>query len=155
MTKIESSIAGSEKLTGIFGYWPSFHDAEVHELHFLRGDVNPEKGVYKFPILTLKIHLWALTNEIDSKGFYVLRNHTLTTLKFEDVMEFEMGGFNHQNAMLSLSIKENPPRKGGLPCFAVTITEAFGMGASFECSRIEVVEASPSTPEGQLLPPSN
>jgi hypothetical protein len=31
MPTIESLIAGSEKLTNLFGHWPSFHDAEVLE----------------------------------------------------------------------------------------------------------------------------
>jgi hypothetical protein len=35
MAAIDSLIVGSEKLTTIFGYWPSFHDAEVSELHSL------------------------------------------------------------------------------------------------------------------------
>jgi hypothetical protein len=61
MENIESLIAGSEKLTNIFGYWPSFYDAEVLELHFDRGDIQPAKGIYKFPVLIFKIHLG--TNE--------------------------------------------------------------------------------------------
>ena len=48
MTNIETRIDGSEKLTRIFGYWPSFHDAEVIELNFWRGDVNPEVERYIF-----------------------------------------------------------------------------------------------------------
>lgn len=151
MENIESSIAGSEKLTSIFGYWPSFHDAEVLELHFLRGDVRPEKGVCKFPSLTLKIHLWALTKEVDTKGYLVLRNHTLTTLRFQEVNTFEMEGFNHQNAMMSLSIKQDQQTKGHLPSFAVTIQAAFGMGAAFKCTGVEVVDANPCTPEGKPL----
>jgi hypothetical protein len=150
MAGIEVSIAGSEKLTNIFGYWPSFHDAEVLELHFSRGDVRPSEGKYEFPILRLKIHLWALTKEVDSKGYFVLRNHTLTTLKFTDVGEFEMEGFNHQNAMISLHIERREERRGPSPdTFVVTIQEAFGMGALFKCASIEVVEASPCTPQAQ------
>lgn len=64
MASIESLIVGSEKLTKIFGYWPSFHDAEVLELHFVRGSVQPEKGVYDFPVLTLKVHVWQLTKRV-------------------------------------------------------------------------------------------
>jgi len=104
MANIDSLIAGSEKLTKIFGYWPSFHDAEVQELHFLRGNVQPEKGVYDFPLLTLKIHVWELTKDVDSKGYLILRHHTLTTLRFRDVFDFQMQGFNHQNAMLALNL---------------------------------------------------
>jgi hypothetical protein len=152
MANIELSIVGSEKLTDIFGYWPSFHDAEVLELHCLRGDVRPEKHLYTFPSLTWKTHLWKLTKEIDDKGFFVLAHHTLATLRFSDVSEFEMEGFNHQNAMMSLSIDRREERRGPSQfVLAVTIEPAFGMGARFECTGIEVVEAIPCTPEGQLL----
>jgi hypothetical protein len=56
MENIESLIQGSEKLTSIFGYWPSFHDAEIIDLHFWRGVVEPDQGRYDFPVLTLRIH---------------------------------------------------------------------------------------------------
>lgn len=68
MAGIESQIVGSEKLTAIFGYWPSFHDAEVLELHFWRGNIRTEKGIYDFPVLTLTIHVWELTKEVNPQG---------------------------------------------------------------------------------------
>ena len=61
MATIESLIKGSEKLTEIFGYWPTFHDAEIFELHFWRGRVDADKGIYDFPVLSLRIHVWALS----------------------------------------------------------------------------------------------
>ena len=57
MNNIESFIQGSEKLTNIFGYWPSFHDAEVHELNFRRREIETERNIYVFPVLKVKIHL--------------------------------------------------------------------------------------------------
>ena len=150
MAGIELSIAGSAKLTSIFGYWPSFHDAEVLELHFSRGDVRPSEAKYEFPILSLKIHLWALTKEVDSKGYFVLRNHTLTTLKFTDVGEFEMEGFNHQNAIFGLGIEQKTRDEGPTPYFAVDFEPSFGIGATFTCLRIEIVEAVPCDAEGSI-----
>ena len=71
MANIESHIAGSQKLIDIFGRWPSFHDAEVVELNFWRGQVKP--GVWDdrtiMPVLTAKIHIWI----------------ALATLRFEGV----------------------------------------------------------------------
>lgn len=151
MTNIESSIAGSQKITTIFGYWPSFHDAEILELHFLRGNVKPEKKIYDFPCLTLKIHLWELTKEVNAKGFLVLRYHTLAMLRFTDVFEFQMQGFNHQNAIMSLSIRCETRSNGPSPYFVVGIDPAFGMGSSFECLGIEIVDAIRCDEEGQPL----
>lgn len=83
MEKIEALIGGSEKLTEIFGYWPSFHDAEVIEMELRRGDVEPDAGHYVFPVLRVQVHLWEITNEVNS-GLLVLQKHTRTTLRFHD-----------------------------------------------------------------------
>lgn len=152
MTSIVSLIGGSEKLTSIFGYWPSFHDAEILELHFLRGDVRPDKGVYEFPVLTLRMHVWQLTKNVDAKGYMVLQHHTLTTLKFTDVSEFQMQGFNHQNAIMGLVVKSQQRTKGPSPYFVVELEPASGMGGSFECLGIEVVDSVPCTDDGRPLP---
>ena len=57
------------KLTSIFARWPSFHDAEIHDLHLQRGCINPEDQVYEFPLLTARLHLWLMTRDIRQKGF--------------------------------------------------------------------------------------
>ena len=100
-------IVGREKLTSIFGYWPSFHDAEVIDVQLWRGQVNADANADIFPVLTVKIHVWELTREVDSRGHLVRRHHTLTTLRFHDVIEFRMDGFDQQNAIFGLSIELN------------------------------------------------
>ncbi len=151
MSGIESQIAGSEKLTRIYGGWPTFHDAEVIELRHWRGQMKPgaewdESNV--LPTLTVTIHVF-----IELSG----SQHTLATLKFEDVDEYRMEGFNHQNAILSLAIVARDREKiAGFqelpPDFAVEFESAFGMSASFRCSRIEVVDAVPCTADDKVLP---
>ena len=152
MANIESLIRGSEKITNIFGCWPSFHDAEVLDLHFWRGHIDAGKGVYDFPVLTLKIHLWQLA-EVNSQGFLVLKHHTLTTLRFANVeQDFNMLGFNHQNAILELSITSVERTRIPSPYFSVEIVPAFGIGASFHCAQIEVVDATPCEEDGSARP---
>jgi len=151
MENIESLIRGSEKLTRIFGYWPSFHDAEIIDLHFWRGVVEPDQGRYDFPVLTLKIHVWELTNDVNSNGFLVLKHHTITTLRFFDVDDFRMEGFNHQNAILGLSVTHEQRAEGPSPYFAVHMDPAFCMGASFSCLRVEVVDALPCNEVGKPI----
>jgi hypothetical protein len=151
MANIESLIACGEKPTKIFGYWPSFHNAEIHELHFSRGDIQAEKSVYDFPFLTLKIHVWKLTKDLDSKGYFILRHHTLVTLRFRDVADFEMQGFNHQNAVMELALTSQEPKEGPSPYFSVEVVPAFGMSASFNCRGIEVIEAVSCGEDGKLI----
>ena len=141
MENIETLIQGSEKLTNIFGYWPDFHDAEVLELHFLRGRINAEEGQFDFPALTISMDLkeWAIPTE--PSGNTVLRRRIWATLHFADVDNFRMEGFNYQNAILGLCIDRLERPQGSSPYFTVHFDPAFGMGATFECLRIEVVDA--------------
>src|SRR5215467_15356442 len=104
MDKIETYIAGSEKLINIFGYWPDFHDAEILEINFWRGDVDPDQGRYDFPVFSITVHLWEMTNETDPKGFLKRRHHVAAKIRFFDVDYFQMKGFNHQNAILGLYV---------------------------------------------------
>ena len=140
MEGIETIIDGSKKLTDIFGYWPSFHDAEVLELTLWRGDVEPDASRYIFPVLNVSLHLWELLTNPDP---LVTRHHTLAKLRFYDVNEFRMEGFNHQNAILGLSITREQRAEGPSPIFAVHFDPAHGMGATFTCGRVEVVDATP------------
>jgi len=55
---------------------------------------------------------------------------------------------------MSLSIERRERSEGTAPLFAVTIAPAFGMGASFECLGIEVVDGVRCTEDGQLIPVS-
>jgi hypothetical protein len=150
MTNIEGRIEGSEKLIRIFGYWPSFHDAEVIELSFWRGDVDPDAGKYTFPVLTVKLHVWEITRDVNAKGYLVLRKHTLTTIRFHDIYEFKMEGFNHQNAILGLDISQEERSAGPSPVFAVIFRPAFGIDASLTCMRIEVFDAVLCAEDGTL-----
>ena len=148
MPEIATLIVGSEKLTSIFNRWPSFHDAEVHELQLERGHIDTDAQVYEFPHLTLKAHLWLMTNDVSDKGFYVSTKHTLLTMRFYDVDNFKMAGFNHQNAIFALGIEQKTREEGPTPYFAIDIEPAFGMEATFTCLRIEIVEAIPCNSEG-------
>jgi len=155
VSEAESLIVGREKITNIFGYWPSFHDAEVLEFHLWRGNVDPDVKAYVFPVLTVKIHLWEITSKVDTRGYCVLRHRTLATLRFHDVDHISMDGFNHQNAILGLSIDMHQRKQGVSQLFKVVFQSAFGMAASFECNRVEVLDASPCDDSGKLIEKSS
>jgi hypothetical protein len=149
MANVETHIEGIEKLTCIFDRWPSFHDAEVVDLHLWRGDSMTERSHPRFPVLKAKIHLWEMTNEIDAESYYVLRNHTLGTLRFHDVFDLEIKGFSNQNVIFGLSIEskelsEDPWKRS----FAVECEPVAEFGATFRCFGIEVVDAIQWTQTG-------
>jgi hypothetical protein len=62
-----------------------------------------------------------------------------------------MEGFNHQNAILGLSIDRLERSEGPSPYFSVHMDPAHGMGAAFECLRIEVLSAVACNEEGRPI----
>jgi hypothetical protein len=134
MTTTVKDIGNAELVERIFGGWPSFHDAEIHHLSITRDcDAGPQMDV--------SIHHWEMTNEVDSKGYYVLRNHTLTTLRFSGVGDLQLAGFNHQNVLWDLQISELEP--GSEFRFSVSMPTSYGCEASFRCREIRVLSAEP------------
>jgi hypothetical protein len=139
--ELEKEIRGSEMLTSIFGGWPSFHDAEVTEIHLERGEVNQDTETFEFPVLTVKLVLWNLTSRVTADGYLETEHHTLAILHFSDVENLLMSGFNYQNAIMGLQIERQSNERRTE--FKVTFDPAFGMGCAFSCGSIEVLNAIP------------
>ncbi len=127
------NIENAELVEKIFGFWPSFHDAEIHNITLTRDAVQS-------PQMEVAIHHWEMTNEVDSKGHYVLKKHTLTTLRFTGISDLHLEGFNHQNVLWELEIAQiTEPHSE----FAVSMPTSFGCEASFKCKQISVLSAVP------------
>ncbi|MEZ5429154.1 MAG: Imm50 family immunity protein [Pyrinomonadaceae bacterium] len=71
-------IEGSEKILELYGKWPSFHDSEIISINL---DRDKENGKYG-PTVTVKIHGFTITNEIDERGHYKIKSHQLENLKY-------------------------------------------------------------------------
>jgi hypothetical protein len=136
MTSSIKGIENAELVESIFGGWPSFHDAEIHSILLTRDcDTGSQ--------LDLTIHHWEMTSEVDSHGYYVLRHHTLTTLRFCGVSDLYLAGFNHQNVLWELEISELEP--GSELRFSISMPTSYGCEASFKCREIRVMSAVPYT----------
>lgn len=137
-----ASIENQEALTRIFGDWPSFHDAEVLSLLLDRHGFEDRPG----PTLEAKIHLFQMTGEVDERGYFRLRNHTLVVLRFFQVDGLKLEGFNHQNVLRELSIEDISSRQMEDIKFKVHFSSAFGLEASFLCRAVAVVSTEPFVP---------
>ncbi|MFZ1699831.1 MAG: Imm50 family immunity protein [Pyrinomonadaceae bacterium] len=135
----EKKIEGVRLLTDIFGRFPSFHDAEVVSLKLDRGNSETLATV------ELSIHVFEMTSEI-VENHYVLKNHTLVTFQFEDVVELELEGFNHQNVLQDLSIVDIRHRQLERIKFEVTIPGLHGLEGKFMCRSIKLISAVPFIP---------
>jgi len=128
MPKIENS----ELLEKIYGTWPSFHDAEIHELKLSR------IGITTGPFLDLVVHVFQTTRQIDDKGYFKTINNYLVTIRFEKIENLKLEDFNHQNVLWDLDIKEAEDNN----VFEVNIETSYGCWGSFICEKIKVVEAN-------------
>jgi len=142
-------IEGAEKLVDVFGYWPSFHDAEVL---WMRLDRRPLCDNCYGPVLETLIHAFEMTNEVGPDGFYVLRRHVLVHLRFHEVAGIMMDGFNHQNVLFGLSISDLRERQMERIQFEVGFDSSFGVSVSLQCYRVEVVSVTPCTKDATPLP---
>jgi hypothetical protein len=150
-------IENSHRLTDIFGYWPTFHDAEIQSIHLSRRDGKPWEPESDSPTINLTVHLWEMTKDVSKEGFFVLAKHTLTELQFRNVHNVELSEFNYQNSIMEMIFgiepeNLNPSGGGRLPAFlTVEIAPSFGLYAKFKCQSAEVVSAIPSDEEGNPL----
>jgi hypothetical protein len=66
-SQIADLIEGSELLVAAIGNWPDFHDANVLRVK-RSGDT-----------LTVVVHVFQMTSEVDERGYFVLtKNHLVT-----------------------------------------------------------------------------
>ena len=95
-------IPGAEDVIAWFGYWPTFHDAEV-----LLITLDRSNGA------CVVIHAHETTREIDASGHYVLAKHALVTFFLEGfppdddgVTNIHLEYFNHQNVLSSARVNK-------------------------------------------------
>ena len=134
---IADKIKGSEKLTALFGEWPSFHDAEVLTFALDRNG----------PTIRVAIDVFAMTAEVDPQGYYVLKNRSISTLRFDGVEDFSANGFNHQNVLFDVLIEDISDRQLESAKFDVTFEDSHGLEAYFLCEAIEVESVIPTPPQ--------
>jgi hypothetical protein len=143
-------IAGAEQLVALFGYWPSFHDAEVL---WLRLDRRAHGDGYYGPTLEALIHTFEITSQVGADGCYVLRHRVLVHLRFREVVELRLEGFNHQNALMGLALTDLRERQMERVRWAARFHSAHGVDASFQCYAAEVVSVVPCNKGGEPTPP--
>jgi len=85
----ELAIPGLEELVAFYGYFPSFHDAEVISL------ILNETGASRFTI-----HTWDMTDREDDEGYGVTEKHAQGTFIMKGIEDLRLIEFNnHQNVL--------------------------------------------------------
>jgi immunity protein 50 of polymorphic toxin system len=125
-----------------FGYWPSFHDAEVHRVELNRGAAG------EHPSITLVVHVFDMSNEVDENGQYRVVTSVLTTLRFDDVRESELLDLGPQNVLSSLVFELETT---GL--IRVTLGPCYGLFGSLVCGQVTVLSVVPWRSPTEDAPP--
>ena len=119
-------IKNVQALISIFGRWPSFHDAEVCRLRLDRDGT----------CLEMEVYIFAVGRAIDERGHYKRSNESLLTLRFCEIEDVHLEGFNHQNVIASLTLRKDQR-------IDVELESIFGLGGKFSCGAVEVVKVVP------------
>jgi hypothetical protein len=135
-------VLHADRILSAFGYWPSFHDAEVHRAEL-------DRGVWPIlPSVTLVIHTFDSDGTVDEKGYYRIRTSVLVTLRFDAVDDLELRDLGRQNVVSVLMLE--PQRDGRI---AVELGQSFGLAGVFSCGQIEVCDVRPWPSPTEDAPP--
>jgi hypothetical protein len=105
------------------GYWPSFHDAEIDRVYLTRG----QRGYW--PIISLWINVRGRA-EAAATGTETGQLWQLELL-FEEVIDNELEGFNHQNVIFDFTFQQEE-------FITATIKTSYGMSGSITARRVAV-----------------
>ena len=129
---LNSVTGGADLLEWFGGQAPRFHDAEVLSIAFDR----------EGPTCILRVHGFEMTSQVNSEGFFILKNHAVVTFEIREVVAMQIDNFNFQNALMGLSIVRVPNSR-----IRVELDPANGLSGSIEgCSL--AISLSPGVPSG-------
>ena len=121
MLEVTDEVPGASELTRWFGYWPSFHDAEVLDLELHRAGYS-----------TVRIHTFEMTSEIDTQGFFIFTKHVIVEFILEGVKNLHLDDFNAQNVISGLDLKQTAEG------FELVLEGCYGVEGTITADRIRI-----------------
>jgi hypothetical protein len=125
-------IQGASDLVAWFGYWPTFHDAEVLDLQLERTATR----------CLFRVHAFRMTPETDDRGYFICDRHVVVSFECEDVTSLEIDGFNHQNALMGLELSRTS--EGAI---RLELEPAYGLGGVIEARGLRLTLAPGVPPD--------
>jgi hypothetical protein len=126
----EQEIGNANLVIDHFGYWPSFHNAEVISICYKRNFQESN------PIVEIRIYAFEMTDKLKGRHYELIK-HCIIEFELIGVYANSMDGFNHQNALSGIDFD----REGEwLIC---ELHSAYGVDAEFSCKRILVKGLTP------------
>ena len=107
-------IEGNEAIRRYFGRWPTFHDAEIIEMHLHRGELS-----------------W-LRVDTAIDGFHPEQKTGIVVFRFSGVLDLELNDFSNQNVVSSIDFEKTV--KG----IKVLLGPCYGLQGWLEVSGVSV-----------------
>jgi hypothetical protein len=105
-----------------------------------------ENGEELWPILIIEFLGFRRDVPMESPD----RGNCLIILRFGGIENMTLNGFNHQNAINGLVVKAHWSERRKRDLFTVDLIQGFGVGTKFECTEIDLVSVTPTTPNAAL-----
>jgi hypothetical protein len=87
-----------------------------------------------------------MTAEVDESGYFVCAKHVVVTFRLTDLLALELGDFNHQNALMGLTITR------GLDAgYRLELDGAYGLSGVIEGRQMEIELEPGIPPDSQYL----
>lgn len=122
--KTPEYISGHEKVIEYYGWWPTFHDAEVREL-FLN---------HIGPTCKMKIYVYDMYRNQDTLEWSKSDRYAVVSFQFNQIEEIELKNFNKQNVLSCIEFKKE--EKG---IINVSFPSIYGLDGYIRCKNIEVI----------------
>jgi hypothetical protein len=120
-TELES-ISGAQELFDWFGYWPSFHDAELNNFRLSLVET-----------CELTLYTWQMTNKVDPKGFYETVKHLVVRFTLEGIASVSITSDPwDRSVLLNLSIEKSEIG------FRLSFDAAFGLSGSIDVQDLSI-----------------
>jgi len=132
MDEIQNEVAGAADLFRWFGYWPSFHDAEVVSI-----ELNRTGGSF------VSVHTFERTKELTASGHFVCAKHVIVRFRLQEIEILHLDDFNHQNVLWDLELHK--VEKG----FELLLNECYGLRGTIVAKRISIA-LEPGIPEASV-----
>lgn len=145
-------IVGTEKIIKWFGYWPSFHDAEVLWIKLDRGNERMQGDTR----IEFVVHAWEINFNVPEGMPFP--KQCLVHFIFRNCANIHLTDFNQQNQLytIEISVEQQPPvinnivsvnavvkildHEQSLPekVLKIVFDSAFGLEGEFFCSSGEI-----------------
>ena len=119
-----------------FGYWPTFHDAEIVSLNLNRGSES-----------SLKIHAFHTCSELNERGHYKTTKHAVVSFILDDIRDLDLMQFSSQNVISALVLSKLDEG------YSIELGCCYGLCGSFTAMNIRI-EIESGIPDKSVYGPS-